>query len=44
LNELNDVCVAKIDAVFNGTTPHKNFVSQIEKVKRQIKEAKVITI
>lgn len=39
--ELNDICVAKVDAVFNATVPHKRFVSQIERVKKQHREAKV---
>ena len=41
LAELNDICVAKVDAVFAGFKPHKVFVAQIERVKRQHREAKV---
>lgn len=41
INELNDVCVAKVDAVFSGTKPHQQFIHQIEKVKRNHKESKV---
>lgn len=42
LNELNDACVAKVDVVFNGTKPHKSFISIIDKTKKHYKEAKVI--
>jgi hypothetical protein len=41
LEELNDICVAKLDAVFSNTVPHKNFINQIEKVKKLHKESKV---
>ena len=41
IGELNDVCVAKVDAVFTGFKPHQQFISQIEKVKRAYKESKV---
>jgi hypothetical protein len=41
LSELNDVCVAKVDAVFSGLKPHKQFISQLERVKRHHREAKV---
>ena len=44
LLELNDICVAKVDAVFTGTDPHKAFVNQIERVKKQHREAKVMNI
>ncbi|CAG9322215.1 unnamed protein product [Blepharisma stoltei] len=40
MEELNDICIAKLDSIFVDTPSHKKFISAINKLKKEYEEAR----